>query len=587
MKKIYRSIQILCLLVSTTISHAQVLHTQVLVVGGTTGGIAAGLQSAKNGANTIIVEQTGWLGGMLTAAGVSCTDGNEDFKSGIWQEFRTALKKHYNRKYLNTGWVSNTCFEPHVGDSIFKSWASAQKNLSVYYHWYFDKALVKNSRVIGARFVNLQRGAMTIYADVVVDATDLGDVFASAGCKYDLGTEDSSQSGEPSAPGKTNIIQDLTWAATLQDFGKGADKTIQRPVGYNAKKYYCSTADAPCEGKPYIYNTQKVLDYGKLPVTSGPTKYMLNWPAHGNDTYLNVVEHSPMEREKLYASARNQTLGFIYFLQTELGMKHIGLANEFGSTDQLAFMPYNREGRRVRGVVRLNIDHIRDPFSYSLYRTGISVGDYPVDHHHAQYPGKVPDIPFPKVPSFSIPLGALIPAGIKGLVVCEKGISVSNIANGTTRLQPVVLLTGQAAGMLASVSVKNKIDPSLIDVRELQTKLVENNCYIMPFSDITPDDSAWKAVQLICSLGFLKGHGVSEGWSNKTYFYPDKIVGEQELNSIQSEISAAFPAGVPILHNATFPIGQFTRKQLCIALYNYFDFSKVKVDLFGRISAKN
>ena len=95
MKKIYRSIQILCFLVSTTISHAQVLHTQVLVVGGTTGGIAAGLQSARNGANTIIVEQTGWLGGMLTAAGVSCTDGNEDFKSGIWQEFRTALKKHY------------------------------------------------------------------------------------------------------------------------------------------------------------------------------------------------------------------------------------------------------------------------------------------------------------------------------------------------------------------------------------------------------------------------------------------------------------------------------------------------------------
>jgi hypothetical protein len=566
---------------------AQTLRTQVLVVGGTTGGIAAGLQSARNGANTIIVEQTSWLGGMLTAAGVSCTDGNEDFKSGIWQDFRTALKQHYKRKYLNTGWVSNTCFEPHVGDSIFKSWASAEKKLAVYYHWYFDKAIIKNKRVIGATFLNGQHQTLTVYATVVVDATDLGDVFASAGCKYDLGTEDPSQSGEPSAPGKTTIIQDLTWAATLQDFGKGADKTIDRPLGYDAKKYYCSTSDAPCEGTSYVFNTQKVLDYGKLPSTTGVTKYMLNWPAHGNDTYLNVVEHSPIEREQLYASAKNQTLGFIYFLQTELGMKHIGLANEFGSADKLAFMPYNREGRRVRGVVRLNIDHIRDPFATSLYRTGISVGDYPVDHHHAQYPGKVPDIPFPKVPSFSIPLGSLIPTDVKGLVVCEKGISVSNIANGTTRLQPVVLLTGQAAGMLASVSAKNKKDPALVDVRELQTALVENKCYILPYSDITPEDSAWKAVQLVCSLGFLKGHGVSEGWSNKTYFYPERIVTPQELAAVNQQINDAFPTGVPTKKNALFPTGQFTRKQLCVALCNYLDLSKIKVDLSGKISLKN
>lgn len=571
----------LLVLFSSSFISAQTLRTEVLVVGGTTGGIAAGLQSARNGSNTIIVEQTGWLGGMLTAGGVSCTDGNEDFKSGLWQEFRVALKQHYKRKYLNTGWVSNTCFEPHVGDSIFKAWASTEKKLSVYYHWYFDKAIVKNKRVIGAKFLNEQNQALFVYANVVVDATDLGDVFASAGCSYDLGTEDSFQSGEPSAPGRSTIIQDLTWAATLQDFGKGAEKTIEKPANYDPQKYYCSTSDAPCQGTPYVFNTQKVLDYGKLPNTNGVTKYMLNWPAHGNDTYLNVIEHSPIDREKLYASAKNQTLGFIYFLQTELGMKHIGLADEFGSPDKLAFMPYNREGRRVRGIVRLNIDNIRDPFTTLLYRTGISVGDYPVDHHHAQYPGKVPDIPFPKVPSFSIPLGSLIPKDVKGLVVCEKGISVSNIANGTTRLQPVVLLTGQAAGMLASVSSINKMDPSLIDIRELQTRLVESKCYIMPFSDITPDDSSWKAVQLICSLGLLKGHGVSEGWSNKTYFYPERMVAAQELEAVQKEISGNFPARV----NASFPMGQFTRKQLCLALYNYLDLPKVKVDLQGRVIA--
>ena len=40
------------------------------------------------------------------------------------------------------------------------------------------------------------------------------------------------------------------------------------------------------------------------------------------------------------------------------------------------------------------------------------------------------------------------------LIVCEKGISVTNIVNGTTRLQPVVMLTGQGAGVLAALSSK-------------------------------------------------------------------------------------------------------------------------------------
>ena len=51
----------------------------------------------------------------------------------------------------------------------------------------------------------------------------------------------------------------------------------------------------------------------------------------------------------------------------------------------------------------------------------------------------------------------------------------------------------------------------------------------MPFFDIAPNDKNWKAVQTIGAIGFMKGKGVSEGWSNKTYFYPDSIVYEKEL----------------------------------------------------------
>jgi hypothetical protein len=593
------------------IAQNKTIRTQVLVVGGTTGGIAAGIESARSGVNTVIVEQTNWLGGMLTAAGVSCTDGNDNFKSGIWQQFRSALLSHYKRKNLSTGWVSNTCFEPHVGDSIFKSWAVKERKLSVIYKWYFNKAIIKENRIIGASFINQKKETLIVYADITIDATDLGDVFADAKCAYDIGTEDSTQSNENIAPGKSNVIQDLTWAATLQDFGKGADKTIPQPENYNPKNYYCSTVDAPCNAVPYQFNTQKVLDYGKLPVNNSSTKYMLNWPAHGNDFYLNVIEHTPIEREKLYAEAKNQTLGFIYFLQTQLGMKHIGLANEFGSSDQLALMPYNREGRRIKGIVRFNINHIKDPYQYNFYRTGIAVGDYPVDHHHAQYPGKVPPIPFPKIPSYNIPLGALIPEKLNGLIVCDKGISVSNIANGTTRLQPVVLLTGQAAGITAALCIKEKKEPRWIDIKKVQTELLNNYCYIMPFCDITPDDKNWKAAQTIGAIGFIKGNGVSEGWSNKTYFYPDSIVYEKELveninavfnkNIIENNIDAQQKLTEEKLFSIINTINSYlgntkkiisknmnqniiSRKEAAAIFFNKIDLNRIKKDWFGDIS---
>ena len=537
-----RQIYFVCLFFISCSLVAQVkrINTEVLVVGGSTGGTAAGIQSARSGAKTLIVEQTQWMGGMLTAAGVSCTDGGHFFQSGIWEEFRQALYQHYNTKNLAAGWVSETCFEPHIGDSIFKAWTKREKNLTVQYGWYFDRALLQRKKVVGAAFVNKKGERLEVRASITIDATDLGDLFANAGAAYDLGTEDSTQSGERTAPGKTNIIQDLTWAATLQDFGKKSAKLIAAPIGYDPARYYCSTSDAPCNGKPYAFNTQKVLDYGKLRVTKGsPNKYMLNWPAHGNDTYLDVVAMKPMEREAAYVKAKNQTLGFIHFLQTELGQKQIGLAED--EMDQgMAFIPYHREGRRVKGVVRLNIDHIKTPYQYNLYRTAISVGDYPVDHHHDQYPGKVPPIPFPKIPSFSIPLGALIPMNNDGLIVCDKGISVSNIANGTTRLQPVVLLTGQAAGMLAAASIKKRKLPRDIPVRDIQEELLANHCYLMPFIDVAPGDPAWKEIQRMGTIGLIEGVGKSEGWSNKTYFYPDSLMRYEQLEKNIQKIDPVF-----------------------------------------------
>lgn len=80
----------------------------VLIIGGGASGVSAGIQASRLGAKTLIVEETDWLGGMLTAAGVSAIDGNYNLPAGIWGEFKNRLAVHYGGlDSLKTGWVSN------------------------------------------------------------------------------------------------------------------------------------------------------------------------------------------------------------------------------------------------------------------------------------------------------------------------------------------------------------------------------------------------------------------------------------------------------------------------------------------------
>lgn len=507
--------------------------TDVLVIGASASGIAAGIQSARMGVNTIITEPTTWLGGMITAAGVSAFDGNHSLPSGLFGEFREALHKVYGGpSKVSTGWVSNTLFEPHVGDSIFKSMVLQTKGLTVKYQFQFLRVLKNNDTITGAVFVDEPTNQqITIYARQVIDATELGDVLANAGVPYSLGMEASAVTGEDIHVSETNdIVQDITYVAILKDYGMGVDKTIAKPKNYDPSEfdgactdYYFNTANP----KPNV-DAIKMLNYGKLP----NQKYMINWPNRGNDIYLNVVEMDEANRQSELIKAKEQTLRFIYFIQHQLGFKTLGLADdEFPTHDKLPLIPYHRESRRVKGLVRFDVRHIAKPFDAPspLYRTGIAVGDYPIDHHHKKNIKAPQHLDFYPVPSFNIPLGSLIPQRVSGLIIAEKSISVSNVVNGTTRLQAIALLIGQAAGTIAALSVQQNLDAQEIPVRKVQLGLLNSNAYIMPYYDVSLSHNHFVAAQKIGATGILKGEGVPFSWANRTLFYPDSLVNRLAL----------------------------------------------------------
>ncbi len=516
----------------------QILNTDVLIAGGGTAGVCAAIQAARAGVAVILVAETPWLGGMLTAAGVSCTDGNQQLPAGLWGEFRQQLYAHYGGPdAVDTGWVSHTNFEPHTGHRIFQCWIRQFHNISTQHGFYFKSIQKQDNRVTGARFENRAGQQLSVKADITIDATEQGDLLAAAGCAYRTGVDPRWETQEKEAPEKAaDILQDITYVATLKDYGKGAHRTIPEPPDYDPDQYLGCCQEHSLDSQAVRVSALKMLNYGRLPYK----KYMLNWPIKGNDFYLDVLTQKPIQRERFYQAAKNFTLGFVYLIQTKLGFSHLGLAeDEFPTADRLPFYPYFRESRRLKGVVTLTVNDLLAPYDSeqrAVYKTGIAVGDYPLDHHHAKAPQKITET-FPPIPSYTVPYGCLVPQHIQGLLVTEKSISVTHLVNGTTRLQPVVMQIGQAGGAAAALCVKQKIQPAEVPVRILQQKLLDNRCYLLPFAELTPADWAFQSVQRIGASGVMQGQGKPHDWANQTLFYPEKQVTLENFNRILSSVN--------------------------------------------------
>ena len=481
----------------------------VAIVGAGAGGCAAALQAARSGASVLLLEEGPWVGGMLTSAGVSAIDGNYRLRGGIFGEFCDSLAARYGGyEALRTGWVSNILFEPKVGEAVLGNMLAAEENICLYRNISLDSLTRKDA------VWHLRCGGRRFRAAMLVDCTELGDVAARLGIPYDLGMDSSRDMGEDVAPEEANdIIQDLTYVITARFYDR--DMTISRPKGYDASLYEgCNPG-----------GTDAMLSYGLLP--GGDV--MLNWPINGNDAYMNLVEAGKEERDSLLEEAKRISLGYLYYIQTELGHPELGIAEGvYPSADGLPLIPYHRESRRIHGRTRFTVNDVFDPYRNNLYRTSVAVGDYPVDHHHRRYPcpDSLPDLHFYPVPSFSVPAGVLVPGEnpLQGdedyspLLVAEKSVSVSNIVNGATRLQPVVMGLGQAAGAMAALSAAAGREAT---VRELQDELLESSCYLMPYQELEPGDKGFASVQRVGLTGILRGREESIGWQNRTLFRPD------------------------------------------------------------------
>lgn len=473
------------------------LETEILVVGAGAGGTAAALQGARRGRRVILVGEFPWLGGMLTSAGVAAPDGNElaAWQTGMWGQFLRVLKQR-QPEGLDHGWVSLFTFDPALGAEIFAEWAAELPSLT----WIPNQAplevLKRGDRVLGVRFPDYE-----IRAQITLDGTELGDLLALGEIPHRWGWDWGADYDEPSAPKEPNQItqtypvQSPTWVFLLQDYGaESAPKLDPRP---------CSNS-ALFAGAWEKYGPEKFRNYGRLP----QNRYMINWPLAGNDYGRDLNRLLTPERGTFLQEAYDHSYHFACFLQENFGRRW-GLASPvFPHSNRhpaFALHPYFRESRRLLGQVTVTEQDLLPqgetaPLPLENQKiASIAIGNYANDHH---YPG----FEFPLAPKsrrwggrwtgtpFTVPYGALVPRSTLGFLVCEKNISVSHIANGSTRLQPLVMNLGQACGLAAALCVERHCDPQDLPVEVLQEQLLTDPqapAAVIPFYDLPPDHPDW------------------------------------------------------------------------------------------------
>ncbi|PZV10857.1 MAG: FAD-dependent oxidoreductase [Leptolyngbya sp.] len=492
----------------------EALTTDVLVVGGGTGGTAAAIQAARRGANVILVSEFVWLGGMLTGAGVTAPDGNEleAWQTGIWGAFLRELERR-QPEGLNHGWVSFFTYDPQLGAEIFADWVAELPNLKWIAGQVPQSVLRQGNQITGVRF-----GDYTIQARMLLDGTELGDLLALGDIPHRWGWELQAEFGEPSAPVKPNAltqnypVQAPTWVMVMQDVGEGNEAAvIPAPPNYNPELFHGAWED---------YGGEKFLNYGRLP----GDRFMINWPIHGND-YGEGIQRligSESEKQRFLQEARWHSQGFAHFIQTHLGRRY-GLAETIFpytshalSGGAYALHPYYRESRRLKGLTTVREQDLLPstkgcvaglPIVVTVQGCeqadnecdAIAIGNYANDHHYPggdiklapksiQWGGRWTGTPF------TIPYRALIPATVDGFLACEKNISVSHMANGATRLQPCVLGIGQAAGMAAALCIEQNCQPRDLPVRSLQEALLSDAIAptaVIPLFNLPMNHPAW------------------------------------------------------------------------------------------------
>ena len=410
-------------------------------------------------------------------------------------------------------------------------------------------------RVTGVVFQDSQTDhRFTVNAEIIIEATDLGDLLELGQIESRVGQESRHETGETLLPETAFPLcqQAITFCAVVEKTAPGQGVAIGKPEGYDRDPWLNAQDFTSIfwMWKPQSNNWEKrdffdnwgIFRYRRLLRSQNnntPDKgdiTVLNWATSprgnngnpplnntgeplccGNDYRLGaLVGVSSADRQKHIQQARTRAHAYIHYLQTN-GISELKPRGDLTWTeDGIALEPYIREARRGIALRTIRHEDVAQKFfpqgtaRARCFEDSIGIGQYHyLDVHPNDTPGHVnlgdSNISLP----FTIPLSALIPINTNGLILSSKSIGTTHITNSAYRMHPVEWGIGEAGGYLAAFALKQGVEVRQVATelklkRHFQGLLAQQQIPLFWFDDVGYDDRDFEAIQVLATAGIVR-----------------------------------------------------------------------------------
>ena len=443
----------------------------VIVVGGGPGGVSAAVAAARTGARTLLIEQCGYLGGALTAMGVSPM---MTFHAGGTQVVR-GIPAEVVERLVARGWSpghiedpvgfasSVTPFAPE-GLKIVLDEICEESGVAVLFHSTLIDCIADDSLVRAIR-VTSKRGPMTLRARVFVDATGDADLAAAAG----VPTRQGRDGDGATQPMTMNLKVYGVDSRALDEFQRlhpdqtyqGDGARVARSARSGISGAYRILAEARSRGD-LSYEREAVLAFeGAV-----PGEFTINM-----SRIAGLDPTDPLERSRAEVIGRRQADETVRFLRAHVpGFEHCRL---MGTGPSIGV----RESRRIRGMHELTA---RELVTNTMFDDAVSMGGYPIDLHDPDGRSTTHYVSLREGSWYSIPYRSLVPRELGNLIVAGRCLSATQDALAAVRVTPVVMGFSQASGTAAALAARTDTvtDLRTLDAAALRTRLTADGVFL-------------------------------------------------------------------------------------------------------------
>ncbi len=425
----------------------------VLVLGSGPAGVSAAIQAGREGVKTLIIEQTGDIGGISTAGLMSHWTGNT--KGGIYEEILTRSADIYNEADETFNGGMRQVINPERLKTVYLEMLG-EANVGIMLYTFASSPIMDGDKIIGV-ITESKSGRLAVLAKIIIDATGDGDIAAKAGVPYFTGRESDGKM-QPAT-----LMFKVAGVDTDRAVFPGAfEDHIQIPL--KDKK-------ALADGKTATEDIQK-LGEENLPSPSGHVLlYRSTLPGVVTCNMTNAIGIDGTKAEdltKAYINCRFQMDKIVEFLRSFVP----GFENCYVISS--ASLIGIRETRHFKGEETITEKDILEARVFEDWI--VTKASFNFDVHNMSGNGLDEtgvQKGFRQKKGYTIPYGCFVPLKVDNLYLAGRNISGTHMAHSNYRVMPICANMGQGVGIAASICVKKNTIPRKLDYHLVQERLRE------------------------------------------------------------------------------------------------------------------